>query len=238
MNWNRTKLRVFMFALLALAGCEEIQTSTWIVKLSADPTLHEVELYREVEAERPARAFAYSIEFPQSYYFYEDNHRHLKQTTIGLLFDRATLGPFAPVVIKEAAKPEYEKRYVRPERILSEKYRLRSLLVIITGLHGEQHIRRPALPKEAMPELPGFLWHARATPGNPGSGGAMLHGYSTSDPPTHASCPAIDGDCTVEIQYLRSKVRYRWPKADIEQAIPVARRLTAILARHTKRRGG
>lgn len=100
----------------------------------------------------------------------------------------------------------------------------------------EQHIRRPAVPQKAMPDHSGLLWHSRPTPGNPGSGGSMLYGYSKSDPLVHSSCPAIDGDCTIEFEYLRSAVRFRWPKADLEQAIPMARRLTAILAKHTKRR--
>lgn len=228
-------MRVFALGLLALAGCEDIQTSTWIVKLSADPTSHEVELYREVEAEELTRAFAYSVEFPQSYYFYEDNHRHLKQTTIGLLLDRETLGPIAPVVIKEASKPVYAKRSVQPERLFFEQYRARSLSVTITGLRGEQHIRRPAVTQVALPNHPGFLWHSRPAPGNPESN-ESLHGYSITDPLVHASCPATDGDCAVEFEYLRSKVRFRWPKADLEQALPVARRLTAMLAKHTKRR--
>ena len=146
------------------------------------------------------------------------------------------MGPLAPIIVKEAMKPEYAKKYVLPERLLEERYRARSLSVTITGLRGEQHIRRPTLPQEALPDSPGFLWHLRPTPGNPGSGGATLYGYSTTDPLVRASCPSVDGDCTVEIEYLRSRVRFNWPKAELAEAAPVARRLIAVLAHHTKRR--
>ena len=225
-------------SLLAFAGCSDIQTRIWKMKLSADPTPHEVELYREVEAEEPTRIFAYSVEFPKSYYYYEDNQQHLKHTKIGLLFDRETLGPLAPEVVKEAAKPEYAKKYILPERLLQERYRARSLVVTITGLRGEENIRRPTSSIEPLAESPDYLWQTRPTPGNPGSGDALLQGYSLTDPIVRVSCPSIDGNCTVETQYLTSLVRFSWPKADIAQAIPMARRLTVTLAQHTRRRAG
>lgn len=50
---------------MLLAGCSDIQTSTWEVELSADPTPHLVELWRETEDSKPTRVFAYSVEFPQ-----------------------------------------------------------------------------------------------------------------------------------------------------------------------------
>lgn len=236
LNRNRARLRLFTFGLLALASCSDIQTRTYKMKLSADSTPNEVELYREVEAEELTRIFAYSIEFPQSYYYYEDNHRHLKQTKIGLLFDRETLGPLAPAVVKEAAKPEYVKKNILPERLLEERYGTRSLVVTITGLRGEQNIRRPTSSLETLAESPDYLWQTRPTPGNPGSGDAMLYGYSLTDPLVRVSCASIEADCGVEIQYLRSRVEFNWPKADIAQAIPMARRLTVILAQHTRRR--
>jgi hypothetical protein len=235
LNRNRARLCIFTFGLLALAGCSDIQTRTYEVKLSADSTLHEVELYREIEAGEPTRTFAYSIEFPRSYYYYRDNQRHLKQTKIGLLFDRDTLGPLAPAVVQEAARRKYGKKYVLPERLLEERYGARSLVVTITGLRGEQNIRRPTSSLESLAESPDYVWQTRPTPGNPGSGDAMLNGYSLTDPLVRVSCPSIEGDCSVEIQYLRSRVQFNWPKAELGAAIPVARRLTDILARHTRR---
>ena len=227
-------MRVLALGLLTLAGCSDIQTSTWEMELSADPTPHQVQLYREIEASEPSRIFAYSVEFPHSYYFYRDNHRHLKQTAIGLLFDRATLGPLAPIIVEEAAKPEYASQFVRPERLLSERYRERALQVTITGLRGEERLRRPSSPMKRLPGDAEFLWQSRPSIGDPGSGGQTLTGYSSSDPLVRVSCPSVDGMCTVETQYLASRVHFTWPKADLAQAVTVARRLTSILEQHTR----
>ena len=223
---------------MLLAGCSDIQTSTWEVELSADPTPHLVELWRETEDSKPTRVFAYSVEFPQSYYYFRDNHQHLKQTSIGLLFDRQTLRPLAPAIVEEAARPEAQSNFVRPERLLFDRYRTRSLLVTITGLRGEQRLRRPSSPLEPLPDSPDFLWESRPSPGDPASGGTTLSGYSLGDPLVRVSCPSIDGQCAVETQYLTSRVRFALPKADLAQAVPVSRRLTELLTRHTKRQGG
>lgn len=229
-----------VIALFHLAACSDVEQRTYLLKASADPAPQTVELW--YEKSQPRRwTRAYALRFPRYYYAYEDNHKSLKQTTIGLSMDRQSFDPLAVIVARELGISELSKatnsdreRIVRAMKAAYEPHNNRATVVEITGGGA---MRRPS---------PGNTFYKLFKPAGESAGFALfahrdqqmaedppeLEGFSISNPLVLVRCAGGNENCSFSVGYKRSTMSFVLPRSDFEQALPIARQLTGLLESH------
>lgn len=243
---------LFAVATVALGACTGIRHYTYEVELTTNREPHTVQLWYD-EGQGAGEKPAFSLTFPQSYYAYRDNHEAEKQTVIGLLLDRQTLGPLTEIVARETGTLEALRvpgqNATALTKELAAKYLHRQLWVSIRGRTAPPPIARRDPAKtygemyEQLGQQAGFVvYRVRHAPTHEGDGGLPeIVGFASSTPDLSFYCMGLPEDmvrtgtippCDVEQPYRESVVSIRVDRADLSHSWAFMLRVRKLLDRH------
>ena len=229
----------------ALGGCSGIKQDTYEVQLTTDRTPHTVELWREGRRSTKLE-YVYSLAFAQAYYPYRDNHCCLKQTTIGLLMDKASLSPWTEIVASQSGinegldYPRWKTSQLARAAIPPGNYDRRSVWVTIRG-GPDSEVRRGDIKPTVLTaehdigEWSGFRSVSHKVPFTPTL--PDISGYSTTGSLVWVKC--LDGvkNCSFSRNWRGSTIEFVLNRKDAGEAVQISDRLVRFLEQHLVPRG-
>lgn len=220
------------------SSCKPVRDSS-PVYLTTDSTLHTVELRTFDEL-----TYSYSIQFPQAFYTYEDDHFKREQPSVGLLLEKASFRAWTQVVSSETgvvAPLSSGGNRLSQAALRAGNYDARLLWVDIKAVDPRRVLRRDNRQTAALSgevwvnDWHGFRVLTDKKPFKPTL--PRIFGWTKSGPLVSVSCLEGVKNCSFRRQFGPSEVTFMLRRDQASEASALSSRLLLLLQQRLVPRG-
>ena len=221
------------------SSCKPVRDSSPI-HLTTDSALHTVGLRTFHELR-----YSYSLQFPQAFYTYEDDHFKRQQPSVGLLLEKASFRAWTQVVSSETGVvaplgSRDNRNRLSQAALPSGNYDARLLWVNIKASDPRRILRRDIRPTALSGEVWVNDWHGFQVltdkkPFDPTL--PRIRGWTKSGPLVFVSCLQGVKNCNFRRQFGPSEVTFILRRDQASEASALSDRLLRFLQRRLVPRG-